>query len=317
MQVCKRRRGFTLIELLVVIAIIAILIGLLLPAVQKVRSAASRSQCENNLHQIAIAAANYESTYGRLPPGFIGTASTVNPPSNAAPMLGCMALLLPFMEQGAVDNLMRTGMPSGYFTIQTVNPSPYSRWSGGAYPNLLTAAQTVIPSYLCPEAINSEGNSVISWFLFTGLTGNTVNILWGSLGVAPQYGLTNYMGCDGYLGLLTNTAQGIYTQNSTLSMAKVTGQDGTSNTFAFGETVGGNINGSNWNFAWMGAGALPTGFGINPSHPFGFSSNHDAVVLFAMCDGAVRSIRKSGDVITYIYASGWNDGVVIDFSKLE
>src|SRR5437588_10462012 len=93
------RRGFTLIELRVVIAIIAVLIGLLLPAIQKVREAANRMVCTNNLKQIGLASHNYASANGWLPPG------SANTPAGGGSSLSTLALILPYVEGDNIYNL--------------------------------------------------------------------------------------------------------------------------------------------------------------------------------------------------------------------
>ena len=127
----KARRGFTLIELLVVIAIIAVHIGLLLPAVQKVREAAARMRCGNNMKQISLAVHNHNDTYLMLP----ALTSSMNAPQFGN-YEGCILLtLLPFIEQ---DTLFKAAMTNRAST-----------WEASAGPNLVRA--TPVKTYQCPS----------------------------------------------------------------------------------------------------------------------------------------------------------------------
>jgi prepilin-type N-terminal cleavage/methylation domain-containing protein/prepilin-type processing-associated H-X9-DG protein len=361
------RSGFTLIELLVVIAIIGVLMGLLLPAVQKIREAANRLSCANNLHQIALAAANYESAHGRFPP-----ASNLSPnspanfwwsPPTAGPWVGVLAYLLPYIEQGNVyaqippdlfksntklgawaysyppfDNQVTNGVPPGF-------PPNYTGY-------LKPAADAVIKIYLCPSdnAQDADTSGANGPGTTPGGVFDTYTYCWGpdsngnywismdwvydwpSFG--HELGRSNYVGCAGGAGNVgppnVGTGRlgwaryvGIYYAGSATKIANIT--DGTSNTIAFGETLGGNAIGPrDYVVSWMGAGSLPASWGLTPIVGpnnndvdwWMFSSRHPGVVNFAFADGSVRGITRSVDQRTFVFAAGMRDARVYDVENL-
>jgi prepilin-type N-terminal cleavage/methylation domain-containing protein/prepilin-type processing-associated H-X9-DG protein len=160
-----QRKAFTLIELLVVIAIIAVLIGLLLPAIQRVREAANRAKCTNNLKQMALAVHNYESSYAKLPTGGEGSNKAVNGTSfandlvnGAAPPAGTpyhslFTYLLPYIEQANV--------------YAQIDLNQYYNAKSATQPNHVNAFKIVIPTFICPtypyESSDSLGYGYVDY----------------------------------------------------------------------------------------------------------------------------------------------------------
>jgi prepilin-type N-terminal cleavage/methylation domain-containing protein len=263
-----RWRGFTLIELLVVIAIIAILIGLLLPAVQKVREAAARMSCSNNLKQIGVALHNYHSSYNHFPGAYVN--------QNGQGTGALNYFLLPYIEQ---DNIYKLGsMPPNPNT----NPQPDAYW--GNFNSLQTPAANTIKTFLCPSDPT-----------------NSPPATWTNGWVVGNYADNNEVFGDPNWAGWANNNGGFMARTATIG-------DGLSNTIGYGEKYARcNNSGTLWAHGewnpwweprfntWANRGTSSK-FQVQPAPNPATTSSCDAARLSSAHTGGMNTLLMDGSV---------------------
>jgi len=296
-----RRRGFTLIELLVVIAIIAILIGLLLPAVQKVREAAARSQCANNMKQIVLAAHNYHDATKHFPGNSQDEGGWDWNYQKNRRSWSWLARLLPYLEQG---NLFKQA------NIDTNTLAQSLPWLA-----------TGLPVFFCPsdnaDALNPSKNRA--------------NLQGVPIATSNYKGVTGDCWCWGTYANKCNTCNGLTSANGIFArgdlkkparIAKIT--DGTSNTFFLGEDIPEIDAHCTWPYAngTLGTAAIPPNVMKRPNGAlydpyydwpqlYSFRSRHTGGLNFGFADGSIHFISDSIALPTYRALATANGGETV------
>jgi prepilin-type N-terminal cleavage/methylation domain-containing protein/prepilin-type processing-associated H-X9-DG protein len=322
----RQRQAFTLIELIVVIAIIAVAVGLLLPAVQRVRESGIRLVCTNNLKQIGLAMHNYHDAQGSFPPGFVYTVPPPKVPHGGGspgggdgghgsvydrpplppfapledPGFGWATLILPYMEQQSLANQFDYRFPVESFTN-------------------LEPREQMLPSYVCP-ADSSAGVFEVTNDLNRGVA------------LAASCSYAACFGTFGNLGVSPDNGNGVFYRNSKIRASDI--QDGTSDTILVGERSG--------TFAlapWVGVmtgGTVRTTPGapvytsiVEPApamalarvakrslnnpycEPYDFFTPHPNVCHFLFADGAVRGLALTIDITVLQALATRNGGEIV------
>lgn len=317
----RRLRGFTLIELLVVIAIIAILVSLLLPAVQQAREAARRTQCKNNLKQLGLALHSYHDVFRTFPPGYTARSVTTSDPISAetGPGYAWSFSLLPYVEQKNLFEAIDTNLDAA------------------AAINVAQAQISTFTTFLCPS------DPAPATFEVTDSNGDLLTL--------PG---SNYPGIFGYgsVTMSPGNSTGIFYRNSSVKLRDIS--DGTSNTICVGERrsehrFNPNLAAVPANTTWYAAipgiirnagmtgmmasltegpgsmilghvgqtmmmGGMPMQMHATPNqtnHIVHFSSAHTGGVQFVLCDGSVHFLSENVDYNTFRYLGERADGQVL------
>jgi prepilin-type N-terminal cleavage/methylation domain-containing protein/prepilin-type processing-associated H-X9-DG protein len=318
------RRAFTLIELLVVIAIIAVLIGLLLPTVQQVRTTAQRLQCANNLRQIGLAMQNYESAEQRLPPALNNWWPQTHIPVRPHALDCWRFLLLPYLEQNnlflqasALEQPGSLPPPANNFGLTDPATIYEAIWdSSGRY---FGPFATVVPVFSCPadgrtlQTVQSEGFAT-SLTSYLGVNGIDL-WAWSTTPIGPQDLRGIMVPTNKYRGDWGDRDIPASMQGTRL--AEVT--DGTSNTLLIGERPPGHSLDFGWAFGCWGQdaeGTLDSTLGVNevnlhisgvpeidacPSGPYFFSRGRidnpcDQFHYYSLHPGGANFLRADGSV---------------------
>jgi prepilin-type N-terminal cleavage/methylation domain-containing protein/prepilin-type processing-associated H-X9-DG protein len=285
-----RSPAFTLIELLVVIAIIAVLIALLMPAVQKVREHASRIKCENNLHQMSLALHSYASVNDYFPSSYVA--------SSLDPGWGWGAFLLPHVEQ---ENLYRAA---------GVGSSTFGGGANPAQPNSLT--QTALKVFRCPSDVGPDLNPIRLDFALSNYRAVAGPITYPSF--IPDLDMGGVMFQNSKIRI-TDITDGT---SNTLAVGECIFDETSGKRAALWAGMTGERPDpdtgvlSIWisDVMWWVDDATAT---INGTAPQAFSSRHIGGAYFGFCDGSVRFFREGGDVQTLKWLAGRNDGHIVPF----